>query len=184
VSLAYCHANRLIICLYLAEKEYVDEKTTAKLKTKSTSIASVPYSILLTSTTKYPPPPFFFSLHTTGTFKKWFPKNYPISFYVHFIQVDQDAAEHLSVYVVPDHNAGGLRQILGHLPTYILSGTVLYADKKDQIFLTYKKTQNGAVAKSYMRKGFLIYEEMRKYFTVYEELRRPLVIYGLATAPF
>ncbi len=27
----------------------------------------------------------------------------------------------------------------------------------------------GAVAKSYMRKGFLIYEEMRKYLVVYEE---------------
>jgi hypothetical protein len=27
----------------------------------------------------------------------------------------------------------------------------------------------GAVAKSYMRKGFLIYEEMRKYLVIYEE---------------
>jgi hypothetical protein len=27
-------------------------------------------------------------------------------------------------------------------------------------------------AKSYMRKGFLIYEEMRKYFTIYEEAVR------------
>ncbi len=25
------------------------------------------------------------------------------------------------------------------------------------------------VAKSYMRKGFLIYEEMRKYFPIYED---------------
>ena len=32
----------------------------------------------------------------------------------------------------------------------------------------YKEIQNRAVAKSYMRKGFLIYEEMRKYF-IYEE---------------
>ncbi len=32
----------------------------------------------------------------------------------------------------------------------------------------------GAVAKSYMGKGFLIYEEMRKY----------LVIYDFAIAPF
>jgi hypothetical protein len=31
-----------------------------------------------------------------------------------------------------------------------------------QIFLIYKEIQNGAVAKSYMRKDFLIYEEMRK----------------------
>ena len=29
--------------------------------------------------------------------------------------------------------------------------------------------QKGAVAKSYMRKGFLIYEEMRKYLVKYEE---------------
>ncbi len=36
-----------------------------------------------------------------------------------------------------------------------------YTDKKEnQIFLTYKETQSGAVAKSYMRKVFLIYEEI------------------------
>jgi hypothetical protein len=46
----------------------------------------------------------------------------------------------------------------------------LYTDKKEnQIFLIYKEIQNGAVAKSYMRKGFLIYVEMRKYFPIYEE---------------
>jgi hypothetical protein len=38
-----------------------------------------------------------------------------------------------------------------------------YTDKKEnQIFLIYKEIQSGAVAKSYMRKGFLKYEEMRK----------------------
>ncbi len=37
------------------------------------------------------------------------------------------------------------------------------------MFLIYKEIQNGAVAKSNMRKGFLIYEEMGKYLTVYEE---------------
>ncbi len=43
-----------------------------------------------------------------------------------------------------------------------------YTDKKEnQIFLIYKEIQNGAVAKSYMRKGFN--EEMRKYFLIYEE---------------
>jgi hypothetical protein len=48
--------------------------------------------------------------------------------------------------------------------------TPLYTDKKEnQIFLIYKEIQSGAVAKSYMRKGFLIYEEMRKYFPIYEE---------------
>jgi hypothetical protein len=42
-----------------------------------------------------------------------------------------------------------------------------YTDKKEnQIFLIYKEIQSGAVAKSYMRKGFLIYEEMRQYFPI------------------
>ncbi len=46
----------------------------------------------------------------------------------------------------------------------------LYTDKKEkQIFLIYKEIQSGAFAKSYMRKGLLIYEEMRKYFPIYEE---------------
>jgi hypothetical protein len=47
---------------------------------------------------------------------------------------------------------------------------VKYTDKKEnQLFLICKEIQNGAVAKSYMRKGFLIYEEMRKYFPIWEE---------------
>ena len=41
--------------------------------------------------------------------------------------------------------------------------------KEKKIFLIYREIQGGAVAKSYMRKGFLIYEEMRKYFPIYEE---------------
>jgi hypothetical protein len=41
--------------------------------------------------------------------------------------------------------------------------------KENQIFLIYKEIQSEAVAKSYMRKGFLIYEQMRKYFTIYDE---------------
>ncbi len=41
--------------------------------------------------------------------------------------------------------------------------------KENQIFLIYREIQSGEVAKSYMRKGFLIYEEMRKYFPIYEE---------------
>jgi hypothetical protein len=41
--------------------------------------------------------------------------------------------------------------------------------KENKIFLIYKEIQSGAVAKSYMRKSFLIYEEMRKYFPIYEE---------------
>jgi hypothetical protein len=45
-----------------------------------------------------------------------------------------------------------------------------HTDKKEnQIFLIFKENQSGAVAKSYMGKGFLIYGEMRKYFPIYEE---------------
>ncbi len=45
-----------------------------------------------------------------------------------------------------------------------------YIDKKEnQIFLIYRKIQSGALAKSYMRKGLLIYDEMRKYFPIHEE---------------
>ncbi len=34
---------------------------------------------------------------------------------------------------------------------------------ENQIFLINMENQNGAIAKSYMRKGFLMYEEMRIY---------------------
>jgi hypothetical protein len=40
--------------------------------------------------------------------------------------------------------------------------------KKKKI-LIYQEIQMGSGAKSYMRVGFLIYEEMRKYLTIYEE---------------
>jgi hypothetical protein len=46
----------------------------------------------------------------------------------------------------------------------------------------YEEIQMGSAAKSYMRKGFLIYEEMRKYLTIYS-MRRPLVIYDFANTP-
>jgi hypothetical protein len=50
-----------------------------------------------------------------------------------------------------------------------------YTDKKvNQIFLIYKEIQSGVVAKSYMRKGFLIYEEMDKYFLIFDEAVRHL----------
>jgi hypothetical protein len=60
----------------------------------------------------------------------------------------------------------------------------LFTDKKEnQIFLIYREIQSGTVAKSYMRKGFLIYEEMPKY-SISPYMRRLSVIYGFATAPF
>jgi hypothetical protein len=56
-----------------------------------------------------------------------------------------------------------------------LYGYTVYNDKKEnQIFLIYKEIQRGAVAQSYMRKGFLIYGEMRKYFPIYDEAVSPL----------
>jgi hypothetical protein len=69
-------------------------------------------------------------------------------------------------------------------PSCSVLESVLYTDKKEnEIFLLYKEIQSGAVAKSYIRKGFLVNEEMRKYFPVYEG-RRPLAIYDFAIAPF
>jgi hypothetical protein len=53
--------------------------------------------------------------------------------------------------------------------------------KKIKICLIYKEIQIEADAKSYMRKGFLIYEEMRKYLVTYEEA---FVIHDFATTPF
>jgi hypothetical protein len=48
-----------------------------------------------------------------------------------------------------------------------------YTDKKqNKILFLYKEAQSGAVAMSYMSKGFLIYEEMPKYFPIYEEAGR------------
>jgi hypothetical protein len=55
--------------------------------------------------------------------------------------------------------------------------------KKIKFLFIYKEIQSGAVAKSYMRKGFLIYEEIRKYLAIYEEAVSHTV-YDFATAPF
>ncbi len=59
---------------------------------------------------------------------------------------------------------------------------VACTDKKEnEIFLIYKEIQMGSVARSYMRKGFLIYEERRKYLTIYKEVVS--LIYDFATDP-
>ncbi len=59
-----------------------------------------------------------------------------------------------------------LRQIIPFLSFF----TTGYTDNKEKIiFLINMKIQMGEVAKSYMRKGFLIYVEMRKYLIIYEE---------------
>jgi hypothetical protein len=56
------------------------------------------------------------------------------------------------------------------LSEYEVEDCLYHTDKKEKkIFLTHKEIQNGAVAKLFMRKGFLIYEKMRKYFPIYVE---------------
>ncbi len=60
-----------------------------------------------------------------------------------------------------------------------------YTDKLENlIFLMYKEIQNGAVAKSYMRKGFLLYKEMRKYFPIYEEAVSHIRLCNFSTLNF
>ncbi len=54
--------------------------------------------------------------------------------------------------------------------------------KENHFFLIYREIQSGAVATSYMRKGFLILY-MRKCENISLYMRRPLVIYDFATAP-
>ncbi len=52
-----------------------------------------------------------------------------------------------------------------------------YTDKKEnKIFPIYREIQMGSGAKSYMTKGFLIYEEMHKYF---DHMRRSLVMHPI-----
>ncbi len=47
---------------------------------------------------------------------------------------------------------------------------MLYTEKKKKKnFLIYKEIQMGSGAKSYMRNGFLIYEDLHKFITIYEE---------------
>jgi hypothetical protein len=59
----------------------------------------------------------------------------------------------------------------------------LYTDKKEnKSFLIYKAIQ-GLVVKSFMRKGFLMYEEMLKYLTLFEKAISHTV-YDFATDSF
>jgi hypothetical protein len=53
----------------------------------------------------------------------------------------------------------------GSWPKEFSSPTVL--KKENQIFLIYKVIQNGAVAKSYMTNGLLIYGEKFAHFLIY-----------------
>jgi hypothetical protein len=54
-----------------------------------------------------------------------------------------------------------------HIPTDGWAYGVHTDKKENQIFLIYKEIQNGAVAKSYMTNGLLIYVEIFAYFPIY-----------------
>jgi hypothetical protein len=54
-------------------------------------------------------------------------------------------------------------------PLFVLTTVPTLIKKKNNFFPIYKEIKSGAVAKSYMRKGFPIYEEMVKYFPIYKE---------------
>ncbi len=66
---------------------------------------------------------------------------------------------HLSLYIILlDARTIGMEYCIWH------------TDKKEKkIFLISREIQSGAVAKSYIRNGFLIQEEMQKCFPIYEE---------------
>jgi hypothetical protein len=53
-----------------------------------------------------------------------------------------------------------------------ICGKTTLNKKRKEIFLKFKDIQMGSVAKSYTRKGFLIYEEMRKYLSICEETKK------------
>ncbi len=58
--------------------------------------------------------------------------------------------------------------IWGYTATVFTVKYVPYTDKKEnKIFLTYKEIQSGAVAKSYMTNGLLIYGEIFAHFLIY-----------------
>ncbi len=57
--------------------------------------------------------------------------------------------------------------ILSLLERFLL--TLHCTDKKENNFLIFKEIQKGTVAESYVRKGFLIYDEMLTFLFIYEE---------------
>ncbi len=62
----------------------------------------------------------------------------------------------------PHHVPQVLRRLLLIIPNQ------LYTDKKENlIFLVYKEIQNGAVAKSNVTNGLLIYDEIFAHFLIY-----------------
>jgi hypothetical protein len=77
--------------------------------------------------------------------------------------------------------AGGLSALISIWQTALFTSLGLYTDKKEnQIFLIYKEIQNGAVVKSYMTNGLIIYS---KYLGKSSYVRTPFLIYDFVTAP-
>ncbi len=56
--------------------------------------------------------------------------------------------------------------------------------KEDQIYLIYKEIQNGAVAKSYMTNGLLIYGEIFAHFLIFWEARPHIWLCNCSTLNF
>jgi hypothetical protein len=61
--------------------------------------------------------------------------------------------------------AHGAQINFGDLTPYLTYGTLI--KKENKIFLLYKEIQSGAVAKSYMTNGLLIYGEIFTHFLIY-----------------
>ncbi len=73
----------------------------------------------------------------------------------------------LNMYLYMSHTNSMLHTVDVYCEVYYCVCTLIFLE--NEIFLIYKEIQMGSVAKLYMRKGFLIYEEMRKYLTIYEK---------------
>ncbi len=78
---------------------------------------------------------------------------------------------------------GGVVRFLRDLMMCAIFRTYCTEKKEKKSLLIYKEIQMRSGAKSYMRKGFLIYEEMRQYLIIYEEAVSHIQ-YDFATDPF
>ncbi len=87
----------------------------------------------------------------------------------------QEKASHIQSRDSPDRC-----KIFGLFCKYPSKCTLI--KKFNKICLIYKEIQNGAVAKSYMTNGLLIY--LVKYLRIFSYIRKPFLIYDFATAPF
>ncbi len=67
---------------------------------------------------------------------------------------------------------------------FFLSSSQCTDKKENEILLIYKEIQMGSFAKSYMKKGFLIYEEIPQIFNHIWEGRYSYMNVHFATDPF